>query len=134
MEHSLEKNRIAIFVDGANLFKSAREQRIKLDYGMLKRRLAGDREVVLALYFGSYKREPLGPEETTREEAFEAMVREAGFELRLRPLKAEPFGMRVPRVRSANSSGTERELRSSRSCTARAGSSWKAPGSWTWGS
>ncbi len=90
-------NRVAIFVDGANLFKSAEEKRVPVDYAWLRQRLAGNRQAVSAFYFGSYKREPVTPEETSRERAFEEMLHGAGFELRLRPLKAEPFGLRVPR-------------------------------------
>ncbi len=97
MENVPAGNRISIFVDGANLYKSASERKVRLDYPLLKRRLEGNREVVSALYFGSYKRDPPDPDEALRDEAFQAMVREAGFEVRLRPLKVEYFGLRVPR-------------------------------------
>ena len=46
MQQPLEKNRVAIFVDGANLFKSANEQGVRLDYLLLRQRLAGNRQVV----------------------------------------------------------------------------------------
>lgn len=85
-------NRVAIFVDGGNLVKSAAEAHLPVDLAFLKNRLAGDRTVVLSLYFGSYKRYP-----AERDEVFETAASEAGFELRLRPLKVEFFGLKVPR-------------------------------------
>ncbi len=85
-------NRVAIFVDGANLFKSAAELRLPIDYAFLKERLAGDRKLVSARYFGSYKSEP-----TEEDERLQGAIREAGFELVMRRLKADLFMKKLPR-------------------------------------
>ncbi len=92
MADSSNRRRVAIFVDGANLFKSSIEQGVRLNYSLLRQRLAGDRQLVSALYFGSYKPEPF-----ERDKAFELTIREASFELRLRPLRVDVFGRRAPR-------------------------------------
>ncbi len=79
MEDLPAGNRISILMDGANLYKSANERKVRLDYPLLRSRLAGHRTLVSALYFGSYKRDPLDSAEASRDEAFQAAVLEGGF-------------------------------------------------------
>ncbi len=83
--------RVAIFVDGANLFKSAAELRVPIDFAFLKKRLSANRNLVSATYFGSYK-----PEPTEDDDLLQTAIREAGFDLVLRPLKVEYFPLKAP--------------------------------------
>ncbi len=101
-------DRAGIFIDGSNLLISAREKNVHVDFALLRDRLAGSRNVVRAIYFGSERSEP-----TDEERVLHADVVRAGFELRLRPLKAWRFETRaspaVERMEIIYRSGARRE-------------------------
>ncbi len=88
-----QRDRVGIFVDGSNLLISAREKNVYVDYALLRDRLSEGRKIVLAMYFGSERSEPTDEERVLHED-----VVRAGFELRLRPLKAWRFETRASRA------------------------------------
>lgn len=83
--------RVAIFVDGSNLYRSAKDIGMEVDYRLLKDRLQAKRTLVQATYFGSHREEP-----TDQESKILDAVEEAGFELRLRRLVKKHWTREIP--------------------------------------
>ncbi|BAZ05243.1 hypothetical protein NIES3974_18890 [Calothrix sp. NIES-3974] len=46
-----ERDRVAIFIDGANLFYAAMQLNLEVDYAKLLRRLTGDRQLIRAYFY-----------------------------------------------------------------------------------
>lgn len=85
MKNDLRSNqRVAILVDGSNIYKSSKEKGVKVDYSKVLERL-NDRHLVRAIFYH--------PEDGTSKEAcFLKRIRSMGFEVRTKELRRYPDG------------------------------------------
>jgi len=84
--------RLALFIDGNNLYHAAKQQGFKVDYGRLLAELTAGRELLRAIFYTGVD------EQADRQRGFLHWMRRNGYKVVQKPVKLEKDGVRRARL------------------------------------
>lgn len=84
--------RLALFIDGNNLYHAAKQQGFEVDYGRLLQELTGGRDLLRALFYTGVD------EQADRQRGFLHWMRRNGYKVIQKPVKLEKDGLRRARL------------------------------------